>query len=325
MRNHWVWAIPTAVVCLSLFACRTTGPVTEASADPAGCAECHLEVYREWQASTHAKAWVSTEFKKATDDYAKAECLGCHAPESLFASKAGPPAVRTERREHGVDCHSCHVDQGVLVGPHGAQRGALLQAHPIRKEGLRYRTSALCARCHQVTAAEVARFSEGTLGIDPTCQECHMSRVTRKLSGDAASFGDDAVRQRRHEFTLSGLRDSERPIVDVSAVRTREAGQVAVEVTIVNRILHLIPTAESVDDHGTAALTLIAQGADGAEVGRDEHHFKKSDQTQLVPNEPRVVTATFPAEARKLVLRLERDPGVGRSGLLLHASEQALD
>ncbi|MGC8942316.1 MAG: multiheme c-type cytochrome [Sulfurihydrogenibium sp.] len=39
------------------------------------CSECHENIYNQWKESRHAVAWVSEDFKRASENYSKTKCL----------------------------------------------------------------------------------------------------------------------------------------------------------------------------------------------------------------------------------------------------------
>src|SRR5687767_7948906 len=50
----------------------------------AECAECHQEIYDEWQRDQHASAWTEEKFSRFTANFTRIECLNCHAPEPML-------------------------------------------------------------------------------------------------------------------------------------------------------------------------------------------------------------------------------------------------
>lgn len=311
-----------ALVAVGLAACRTAGKVTTATADPQGCAECHTEIHTEWAGSRHARAWTSLRFKKQTADYTLKACLGCHAPGSLFETQ-GRPKLRDQRRPHGVDCQACHLHQGTLVGPHGPG-DRMIEAHPTRKKAVLYRSSELCGRCHEKAYAEVQAYSRNETKIVQTCQECHMPPVWRTITqakGVGAPVAGRKVKQRRHTFRLSAMPAPGRAVKLTLETRRTPKG-VKVEVSLLNRIYHRIPTGKS----GLAVIRLLVTGWDagGKPAGRFVERFKAADDTALVPKVKKVVSGSLPANAVRLELRLERETPEGKGGLLLHERKAEL-
>ena len=46
------------------------------------CGSCHLEIFREWQQSVHAQAWVDPQFQAEMHKQPGVSwmCVNCHAP-----------------------------------------------------------------------------------------------------------------------------------------------------------------------------------------------------------------------------------------------------
>ena len=117
------------------------------------CAECHVDIYSEWEHSPHAAAFASEQFTRATDNYRFKECLGCHAPEPVLT--AGEPAAAESDRETGVACVACHLDQGAMVGP--IEPTGIAKPHPIRVDPVLFEDGNLCGRCHPGTLVQWLR------------------------------------------------------------------------------------------------------------------------------------------------------------------------
>jgi len=94
-------AAPAALVAIALglvmaSACTSFEHLTDAGpggASAADCGECHVAVYAEWRASTHAASWDNEAFVTTTSGRLFDDCLGCHAPDTVFVE--GPPACGT--------------------------------------------------------------------------------------------------------------------------------------------------------------------------------------------------------------------------------------
>lgn len=284
---------------------RTSRSTTPAARD---CAACHVEQAREWRASAHARAFVAEAFVEATDGHRFGDCIGCHAPGSLFEATTGPPRPRLDRLADGVDCQACHLDRGALVGPvHG---GALVRPHPVRVDHDLYRRPELCGRCHEGTLAEARALAPDDAR---TCQGCHMAPVTRTVTQatDRASALlvalEDPLPQRRHTFDVTAvdLTDAFDLRLDVA----RAGGAVEAAATVVSRVPHLVPTG----DFGFRQADVVLEGRDaaGAPTGRVTRALHKELGTALRPGEPLVVRAALPAETVAVEVTLTR---AGREG-----------
>ncbi len=293
-----------------------SGPRGATSLD---CGHCHVEVYAEWSASTHAASWDNAAFVAATSGHRFDRCLGCHAPASVFAE--GVPAVRADRREEGVHCVACHLDHGVLAGP--VPSTALIDPHPVAAERAIYGTAELCGKCHEGTYREWLD-AEG----EETCQECHMPAVTRKvtqaegvLSRVLVSFEDEVV-GRRHSFHLDAVADFEGAVeARLVAVERRDDGMTC-EVEVTALVPHSVPTG----DFGFRRVLLSLEGLDagGDRVGGSEWELYKELGTALAPGAPRRFAVPLPAEARTLRLALSRSKRDG-DARGVHAQEWSLD
>ncbi len=134
------------------------------------CADCHAEIFREWERSRHAKAWISEHFKFETENYAKVKCLSCHAPHQVDPDKK--PVLRVEFKEDGVSCVACHFKEETKA-MHGPLK-VWSPPHPS-KQDLSYKRSNFCAGCHQET------YKEWKLAkVQKTCQSCHMPYLGKR-------------------------------------------------------------------------------------------------------------------------------------------------
>lgn len=302
-----------ALLCLAPLAglfgpasgCRSP-ELTVAGATPSACAECHAEVAEEWAGSAHARAWSSLAFQRQADP----SCYACHAPGPL---QEGPLVARDVHRERGVDCQACHLDPaGALVGPFRADRRRLTEVHPVRRDYFSYRTSRLCARCHETTREEAEELQPALGGIALSCQECHMPAVARRITqdGDALTRLETSIsrtrRQRRHVFGAPAEPPDEKPLLVPSWSIERDAGGgVTVRASVASQVPHLLPTGERTALAWT--LTLRALDTSGAEVGRVERRLARDDGTALAPGAPVEVAGAFPADTARLLLQVLRE------------------
>lgn len=135
--------------------------------DDSKCAECHEQVYKEWQDSWHSKAIISSlkgmrnfiavglakEWKKPVTKAEVLKCLDCHAPTVNYASEklaveiGGLIVTAFEKKDSeegkkakeqlarlSVGCYSCHnvkateVAKGLRGEP---KKGAIYTAHDV--------------------------------------------------------------------------------------------------------------------------------------------------------------------------------------------------
>jgi len=134
------------------------------------CADCHADIFKEWEKSRHALAWKSEQFRRETENYAKLKCLSCHAPHQVDEGRE--PALRVEFREDGVSCVACHFKEETK-SMHGPLK-VWSPPHPSKKD-LSYIRSSFCAGCHQET------YKEWKLAkVQKTCQACHMPSLGKR-------------------------------------------------------------------------------------------------------------------------------------------------
>ncbi len=200
-------------------------------ADPAGehnCANCHEEIYRQWQGGAHAQAAGSRRFLSfyagtdwhgqpgsgwsLLDEYpdGAAVCASCHAP-----THADSDDLRDAQgvASDGVHCDFCHKVQGVSTEQLGITHGQfgmklMRPAHgqlffgPLddvdRGEDVYapvYQRSEYCATCHEGVLFGVpvyTTYSEWL--VSPArdrgqqCQSCHMA-TTGQMTNIAPEAG----------------------------------------------------------------------------------------------------------------------------------------
>lgn len=284
------WGLAGLAMLAALAGC-SSGLTREERLDPASCAGCHPDVYREWSGSMHAYASVDPVFR-AMNERGQREtggalgdlCIKCHAPMAVAegATTDGTNIADVPAHLQGVTCVYCHQIDAV-TGTHnaalsladdGVMRGGLddpidTPAHASAYSGLHDRrtleSSTLCGACHDVVLpngyALERTFVEwkSTLYSSPSsverlsCQGCHMPGS----DGKVADVEDAPVRRRKsHMF----------PGVDVAITPfpERDAQRAAVErelATTLQATLCVSPSARG----ATVALTL-----DNVAAG---HHF----------------------------------------------------
>jgi hypothetical protein len=221
---------------------------------PQSCAECHVEISKEWEHSPHAAAFASESYRRATDGYRFNECLGCHAPQPMLT--LSEPQPRLTERELGVTCASCHLDHGAMVGPN--QPTGFVKPHPIKVDSALFEDGILCGRCHQGT---LAQWRSARVEHKQDCRQCHMPSVRRTMTQATTLISRPIVAaevpatEHRHVFTLVPTDLPEKPF-DLSV-------QVApgdLAVTLTNHLPHDLPTG----DFGVRILQVTVRGIDAA-------------------------------------------------------------
>lgn len=220
------------VVIVLLVGCRG-GIDAEAMLDPASCAGCHPDAYREWAGSMHAYAMDDPVFvamnrlgQRQTNGQLGSFCLGCHAPVATALGAIADPAELGDvpRPLRGVTCVACHQIAEVTALHNGGLtwefdttvRGAI--ADPIEThahesmaspllDGRTHQSAGACGACHDVDVGGVAiertyaEWSDSVFASDVgtlSCAGCHMPG----RSGVAAR----GERTRRiHDHSMPGI------------------------------------------------------------------------------------------------------------------------
>ena len=288
--------------------------VESSSPSAADCGACHVEIYDEFRSSAHAEAWIRPDFLSATADHAIVDCLGCHAPDTIYSD--GAPTVRAARREEGVTCLSCHFDRGAMVGP--VDSSALVDPHPVAVGREIYRTSELCGKCHEGTYAEwLAAPSDER----QTCQDCHMGRVTRTatqgtsaISNVLVSF-EDEFEGRRHTFhvPVDGTLDDVLTAEFGDVHRDEEA--LRCELTLTNELPHLIPTGDF--GYRWVKIAMEARSSEGTTLATHEQSLFKELGDALRPREPRAFPLSFPVRTTSIRLLVTTGKRTGLRATIL--------
>lgn len=219
------------------------GPVAydltlEEMMDPASCAPCHSQHYREWSGSMHAYAAEDPIFvamnargQEETDGALGDFCVQCHAPMAVRtgATTDGLNLDELDDSLLGVTCYFCHnvVDvQGTHNNPlvlanDLIMRGGLEDPVPTSAHGSAWSplhdrnhadSSAMCGSCHDVVldnGVALERtyqewqhtiFADTASGFGLSCNSCHM----RGRNGLAATLPGMPER-RVHAHTWPGV------------------------------------------------------------------------------------------------------------------------
>jgi hypothetical protein len=248
-----------ATALLLVLACRIPGPIAEGlftrddrglAPTAADCERCHQEVYREWRDSLHSHAWKNPAFRAASAGRRASECTGCHAPAPVSSGSA--VVLRSRHLEEGVTCLSRHLstepDAAPLTMRGPVSRTSPIEVHPIIERDPFYLSSELCGICHEGTYQEWLQAAPaGEETGKETCQGCHMPAVRRKVesvhdqhaySAIPVALGEE-LDLRRHRFGVIEDPGDDLALLVRSESRGRDR---ALEVTVLNRLLHSIPT-----------------------------------------------------------------------------------
>ena len=211
LTRHWQKPIPHQVT-----------PEGLKSLSAAECGQCHTEIYKEWQQSTHSVAWQDKQFQaelKKDNIYA---CLNCHIPLQnqqeyivgglINGDFSNPvltpnPDFNRELQHESITCAACHIRDGSVIGTQGF--ADVTHATTIDTEFL---SEELCMSCHnvaeQVTAVLVCTFETGDEWMNnwareegQNCISCHMPVVEREVL-----TGSGKIRKsHQHYFAGSGI------------------------------------------------------------------------------------------------------------------------
>ncbi|MCB9881748.1 MAG: hypothetical protein H6834_08160 [Planctomycetes bacterium] len=269
--------LPLSIPVLLSFGCSIfedesltrTGADTPSSAT---CGHCHMRQYEEWSASTHALAYANEAFRQASDDYRLGDCLGCHAPDSVFDGRN--LHARDVHRDEGVNCVSCHFQDGAMQGP--LEHTSFVEPHPLGSPNPTYRSSQFCGTCHVRALQQVeASPEEGR----KTCQECHMPEITRTVTQADDLIGkifvamEEDKAQRRHTFHLDAVQD-----LDEAFDLVIEPALQGLRVVLENHLPHSVPTGS----FGTRRVQLHVSIVDAqGERHTFEHTFRPQDDRVL--------------------------------------------
>ncbi|MGD9949293.1 MAG: multiheme c-type cytochrome [Desulfobulbus sp.] len=205
------------------------------------CASCHVQQYREWQVTAHAKASTNTAFQEAAGNPPAEECLQCH---STLSSQDTVLHARSFNREEGVTCVSCHLVDGKMHGPHPST--ALVSPHPIIEDKVTYTVPTFCAPCHGETHEQWQKATANQ--PRPTCQECHQSVVQRTASQGTNLFSDLLVAfektlpSQSHDIRLEKMAFFPEIVELTFSPTFSGSAQNILKVTVHNNLPHDLPT-----------------------------------------------------------------------------------
>jgi len=163
-------------------------PAVSFHGDNETCGSCHKDIYDAWLKSRHAQSWTSQTFRKLSENYSRAECLPCHAPDLVLRTGIGArPALRTDVRDAGVSCIVCHQDataeEWTMHGPYEADSPGHVS---VRNDS--FQTAEICASCHgqeeefdQYHSWQTSEYGQSAF----PCQACHMTPVEKSLAETA--------------------------------------------------------------------------------------------------------------------------------------------
>ena len=264
------------------------------------CKSCHPAIWREWENSMHAKAWIDEIYQEIASQIKDREtkCDQCHAPQPILITGVGKmPKLRDEQREAGISCLVCHLDaEGAM---HGPPASAETYFHANVTNPIYTAPTTLCSTCHgqptvpehdQVSSFLNSKFAEE----NKSCATCHMPVVNRLQS----TVSYESIKGRKH--TWRGSR---------SVAQLRRAATLQLEITpekvdvkLQSKTGHILP--------GGTLRTIILDAKllspDGTERQKEQIPISAKEQNRLLPNEERAyIFDTLPsATGNTITVRL---------------------
>ena len=255
------------------------------------CKSCHPAIWREWENSMHAKAWVDEIYQAAASQVPDREtkCDQCHAPQPILSTGVGEmPKLRGTDQAAGVSCLVCHLDaQGAM---HGPPASAETYFHANVTNPVYTDPTALCSTCHgqpsvpehdQVSSFLSSGFAEKSQG----CATCHMPVVKRLQS--TASY--ESIRGRKHTWRGSRSVAQLRRAAGLQLEHT--TGTVAVKLQ--SKTGHILPGGTL----RTIVLAVALFASDGTERQKQHVSIAAEKGNRLLPDENRTYTFNIIAAA----------------------------
>ncbi|MBT6045900.1 MAG: hypothetical protein HOG49_03670 [Candidatus Scalindua sp.] len=268
------------------------------------CGHCHIDIYKEWEGSTHSKSYTSDKFRIATNNYEYGFCIRCHAPKTIFTlleketvdnidvpvtqAKNSEIAARDYNLKDGVDCQGCHLTVDCeFSGPHEG-----ISPHPLKKDEEFYKSSELCGTCHVDTFEEYLTYVGN--GNDETCQDCHMPAVRRKLIQDEPWQKLHKKKEgKKHTFSRLSAIEKNKDFVRLKFTEINNNNdQIAGNVEIINtKVNHSIPTGK----YGYREVLLLINLKDnlGKIIKSKQESMFVELNTQIKPGEKKIYSFVF--------------------------------
>lgn len=316
LTNSWEIAVPNQEI-----------PEGLTSISAKSCGICHQEHYKEWQHSTHSHAWTDPQFQaEIAKESSPFMCINCHIPlqnqqEEIVTGLINGniynpvthknPHFDKELQQEGINCASCHVRNGAILGPTGTNKAP----HKTIKDTL-HLSENLCISCHNAVAVVTPQLActfetgdewkNGPYFGNKNCKSCHMPDTTRSIVP-----GYEPRKSKQHYFMGSGIpKFIDKPtkmlnglLIEPLAFNTNssDGDTIQFKVEITNKYAgHKVPTGDperfiTVEQSiYSKDSILIAQKID--RIGEEwEWHpvAKKISDNNLLPNEKRSFSFDF--------------------------------
>ena len=121
------------------------------------CGSCHVDNFREWKSSAHARSIIGEGFRKALKEHLLREgtdeggfCFRCHAPELIISGdifEATKRVLNGKAQTEGVTCVVCHSVESIKEGKLIYDPGDFPGYHRV-KDLMSLDRAGLCATCH---------------------------------------------------------------------------------------------------------------------------------------------------------------------------------
>jgi len=321
--TNWNTGIGLLLGFLLLAGCTTFGSLTRTSTanhegpQASQCGACHVDQYREWQVTAHAKAFTSTTFQEAAGSPPEKECLNCHSPLEIRTAQT---ESRAFHQQEGVTCISCHLSEGKMHGPHASS--ALFNPHPVEEDRTFYASQSLCAACHAETHTQWQKAAARQ--ETRTCQECHQPVVQRRATQGTNFFSkilvafEDELPTRSHEITLEKMVNFPGGVTITALAIKTGPNAPALEVTLRNNLPHDLPTGT----YGEKEVQLVLTSAKDKELLADKKVQVSNEQHPIAAGETKKIViplASTDVLSGTLRLQLERhsESHAGRPPILL--------
>ena len=283
------------------------------------CKSCHPAIWREWEKSIHAQAWVDEIYQEAAKQVAGREksCDPCHAPKPILVTGIGKmPKLRNVQRDSGVSCLVCHLDSdGAMQGPPASAETNFHAnvTNPIYKESTK-----LCATCHGQPSVpehdQVSSFLKSKFATEnKSCATCHMPLVSRLQS--TASY--ESITGRKH--TWRGSR-SVTQLKNAAALKIEFADKKAT-VILQNQAGHLLPGGTL----RVIVLDVTHLASDGTQREKKQVLISAKAENRLKPDEKRTfVFNVSSGDTLRARLRYQLTPKTSEPEWILMAEESKI-
>lgn len=196
--------------------------------DPEFCADCHAEIFAQWNGSMHSNAHRDPVYQKLflmasreANSTFDAFCTKCHAPIAYLSGDI-PSADNytvSEIAEKGISCDFCHtvnassgIGNGAFISSPGKiKRGPFNDSYSMYHEtaySALHTGAEFCGMCHNVfhpfnglvLENTYTEWKEGPYNETTPCQHCHMTPgVTRFMKNPGRAAAGAPIRE--HIYT----------------------------------------------------------------------------------------------------------------------------